>query len=107
MRVPSPLLATLIALATACGNGDDVRRSSSDVAPGPNAHMESDGCVVDADGGRVRYRVERGDSLAGIAKRFYGDAELWREIAHANPGVVTDDNGIRAGDELVIPYAGR
>ena len=106
MRVPSLLLATLLALATACGEGDDVRRSSSDVAPGPDAHVESDGCVVDA-GGVVRYRVERGDTLAGISERFYGDAELWREIAHVNPDVVKEGHLILVGDELVIPFEGR
>lgn len=107
MRVPSLLLVTLFVFAAACGEADDVRRSSSDVAPGPSARGKSDGCVVDAGSGVVRYRVERGDTLAEISERFYGDAALWRAIAAANPGVVTQGDVVRAGDELVIPFEGR
>lgn len=104
--LPLTLLALLVC---ACGEGDDVRRTSPDLAPeGAAAHApEPDGCVADPGGGPVLYRVERGDSLVSISKRFYGDPAFWREIVRANPEVVGDGTHIRVGDVLVIPFDAR
>jgi hypothetical protein len=48
-----------------------------------------------------RYTVRRGDTLARIAKRFYGDEKKWKEIAKANH--LSDPNHIEVGQKLVIP----
>jgi nucleoid-associated protein YgaU len=47
------------------------------------------------------YIVKSGDSLAGIALKFYGDSSLANVIAEANS--ITDPQSIRPGDELIIP----
>lgn len=49
---------------------------------------------------RVHVLVE-GDTLAGIAYREYGDASLWREVAHANG--IDDPMRLRAGLRLLLP----
>jgi nucleoid-associated protein YgaU len=45
--------------------------------------------------------VVKGETLAGIAKRYYGDARRWPEIAQRNH--VTDPGALRIGQRLSIP----
>jgi LysM repeat protein len=45
--------------------------------------------------------VARNETLSGIAKKYYGDAGLWRRIANANPRV--NPNALRLGTRLSIP----
>ena len=47
------------------------------------------------------YTVIRGDSLFGIAQRFYGDGRLYRLIAEANH--IPNPSRIFPGQVLVIP----
>ena len=43
------------------------------------------------------------ENLYVIAKRYYGDGELWRLIRDANPRLVTRDGAIMLGSRLLIP----
>jgi nucleoid-associated protein YgaU len=52
-----------------------------------------------------KYTVAAGDSLSKIAKRFYGDANLYPRIFEANRDQLKDPNMIRPGQVLVIPPA--
>jgi sulfite exporter TauE/SafE/nucleoid-associated protein YgaU/copper chaperone CopZ len=47
------------------------------------------------------YIVVAGDSLRGIAAKLYRDAQKWREIAAANPGL--DARRLRRGQLLKLP----
>jgi hypothetical protein len=47
------------------------------------------------------YTIARGDSLSGIAARFYGDAGRWRSIANANPGL--DIKRLKPGKIIDLP----
>jgi len=47
------------------------------------------------------YLVRPGDSLTGIARKFYGSHEHWRKIEAANPGV--DWRRLKIGQRLFIP----
>jgi len=49
------------------------------------------------------YVVVAGDTLSAIAKKFYGDANRWKDILEANKDSVKDANAISVGQELVIP----
>lgn len=49
------------------------------------------------------YTVAPGDSLSKIAKRFYGDAQQWRQIYDANRQQVKDPDLIQPGWKLRIP----
>ena len=49
------------------------------------------------------YVVEDGDTLYGIAKRFYGSIQFWKAIREANKVLISSDNRLRAGDTLVLP----
>ncbi len=47
------------------------------------------------------YVVKKGDTLTGIAKKIYGNANDWKKIAKANK--ITDPNKIVVGQKLKLP----
>jgi nucleoid-associated protein YgaU len=47
--------------------------------------------------------VASGDTLSGIAARFYGDANKWPTIFEANRHQIQDPNRIFVGQVLRIP----
>lgn len=49
------------------------------------------------------YVVEDGDTLYGIAKRFYGNIQAWKAIREANKATISSDNRLKAGDTIVLP----
>jgi hypothetical protein len=49
--------------------------------------------------------VEKGNTLWGLARMFYGDAYEWTRIFEANRDRIRDPEELRAGLELVIPSA--
>jgi len=49
------------------------------------------------------YKVKKGDTLWGIARRFYGAGVRWRDIYEANKGLIKDPHHILPGWELKIP----
>ena len=49
------------------------------------------------------YVVEEGDTLYGIAKRFYGSILPWKKIRDANKALISSDNRLKAGDTIVLP----
>ena len=52
---------------------------------------------------QTTYTVVKGDTLSGIARRFYGDASLYGKLAAANN--IKNPNLIYAGQVLTIPDA--
>ena len=49
------------------------------------------------------YIVCQGDTLSGIAKRYYGSTTEAGKIYNANRNVIKDINNIRPGTKLIIP----
>lgn len=49
------------------------------------------------------YVVQEGDTLYGVAKRFYGSVSAWKRIRDANKAIISMDNRLRAGDTIVLP----
>jgi len=49
------------------------------------------------------YTVESGDTLSGIAERFYGDANQWSRIFEANGDQLDNPDVIQPGQVLRIP----
>jgi nucleoid-associated protein YgaU len=57
----------------------------------------------DAAPARVTYRVQRGDTLRGIADWFYGDRSRWLAIFAANRSAISDPLALEPDTELIIP----
>jgi nucleoid-associated protein YgaU len=49
------------------------------------------------------YEIVRGDTLGGIAKKFYGKASLYTRIHEANKELIPDPNKIYPGQKIKIP----
>jgi nucleoid-associated protein YgaU len=49
------------------------------------------------------YEVVSGDTLGGIAKRFYGNASAYTRIHAANKELIPDPNKIYPGQKIRIP----
>ncbi len=52
------------------------------------------------------YTIVRGDTLSGIAKKFYGNAMDYPKIFEANREVIRDPNLIYPGQKIRIPAKG-
>jgi len=50
-----------------------------------------------------QHRVQRGETLYQISRRFYGNGSQWQRIARANPLLESNPARLRAGMVLVIP----
>lgn len=50
-----------------------------------------------------KYVVQKGDTVAGLARRFLGDDDRWPEIQAINPDRITKDGQVREGVTLKIP----
>lgn len=49
------------------------------------------------------YVVQPGDTLFGIAERYYGDGTQWTKVREANKSRIHADGQVRAGQVLLIP----
>ncbi|MBX3363544.1 MAG: LysM peptidoglycan-binding domain-containing protein [Phycisphaeraceae bacterium] len=49
------------------------------------------------------HTVQNGESLYSIARKHYGDGNVWRRIAEANPQRIGPNNTVRPGVRLIIP----
>ncbi len=49
------------------------------------------------------YVIESGDTLSGIAKKYYGNASMYPKIFEANREVIKDPNKIFVGQKIRIP----
>lgn len=49
------------------------------------------------------YEIQSGDTLSGIAKRYYGNAMQYMRIFEANRNVIEDPNKIYPGQKIRIP----
>ncbi|MDH3533308.1 MAG: peptidoglycan-binding protein LysM [Gammaproteobacteria bacterium] len=49
------------------------------------------------------YEIVSGDTLGGIAKKFYGKASLYTRIHEANKEIIPDPNKIYPGQKIKIP----
>ena len=50
------------------------------------------------------YSVRSGDTLSGIARKFYGNSARWTWIYAANRSKIHNPNVIYVGEKLTIPY---
>ena len=74
--------------------------------PGDVAVRETAPTEKKEDKGLARpktYVVKEGDTLYGVAKRFYGSIRPWKMIREANKALISSDNRLKAGDTIILP----
>lgn len=82
------------------GAADGVRRGMNIYLPVAEFTSEQSNSDASAQGGNLRYKVEKGETLYGIAYKFDVSPD---DIIALNP---TADRGIKAGQTLIIPVSG-
>ena len=73
---------------------DEIKKADATYA---DLHHE----IINVGGNEQAYTIKSGDNLSRIAKRFYGEASKYTDIAQANG--ISDPNKIQAGQELKLP----
>jgi nucleoid-associated protein YgaU len=89
---------TLTAPATAPAADTPAVEPVAPVAPAAN-----DAAAAPAAAENETYTVNKGDTLSGIALKFYGRASAWKKIADANADVLKGKTVIKPGMKLAIP----
>jgi LysM repeat protein len=56
-----------------------------------------------ADQAQRMYTVRSGNTLSGIAKRFYGHPSDWAYLAHVNKSTIKNPDLIFAGEQVAVP----
>jgi len=51
------------------------------------------------------HTIQSGDTLEGIARKYYGDPNKWRMILDANKGKISDPARLKAGVVIEVPEA--
>ncbi len=72
----------------------------------PTVEVETPGAAVPdvpAQTAGENYTVQKGDGLMSIARRFYGEAGMWRRIYEANRDRISNPDLIKVGMVLAIP----
>jgi nucleoid-associated protein YgaU len=77
--------------------GSSQLQKDDDMISGGSSQLASE------DTGDQSYTVVKGDTLSGIAKKFYGKANLWPKIHAANKDQVPNPDVIKPGQVLRIP----
>jgi LysM repeat protein len=111
--VPTVVLASALTVAAQSprpDNPEPARPAATAVyaaRPGAPATAALDQAAViarpAAPASAVRYTVRPGDTLSGIAFRFYGQARAWQYLYQVNQAELTSPNLIFPGQVLSIP----
>ncbi len=72
-------------------------------APAANAAAAAPAPVAVDNAAPETYTVVKGDTLGGIARKFYGRASQWTRIQEANKDLLKGKTVIRPGMKLAIP----
>ncbi len=68
----------------------------------PEAVTKSESAASSADAA-IEYTVEAGDTLSGLARKYYGDELKWEKIFAANKQTMKNPNYIYIGQRIIIP----
>ncbi|HEV2375969.1 MAG TPA: Gmad2 immunoglobulin-like domain-containing protein [Streptosporangiaceae bacterium] len=93
--VPTTPQGTLEVFEVSQADGSELHKVTVAITFGP--------ALVNPYHGFAQYTVVGGDSLSGIAEKYYGNANMWPVIYEANRQEIQDPNRIFPGQVLRIP----
>jgi LysM repeat protein len=102
MAAPAVAVSGAMAAAPVFMTAHQVHHALADTTPHTvTAHL--DAVVQPAAPAARSYTVQAGDTLYGIALRYYGHGRYWHGLYKANKDKISDPNLIFAGQVLTIP----
>ncbi len=108
MAAPAVAVSGALAAAPAFVSAPQLHQALADVSPHTitSPHVikaRLDAVVQPAAPAARTYTVQAGDTLFGIALRYYGHGRYWRGLFVANQDQISDPNLIYVGQVLTIP----
>jgi LysM repeat protein len=91
------------AMASTAATAQHVVRARLDAAVLPSRPARPEQAAHPAQAGARSYTVHAGDTLSGIAQRFYGAADDWRGLYTANDSEISNPGLIFVGQVLRLP----
>lgn len=88
---------------SAYGTTADVTPPPAPAYTAPEPSYTAPATPAGTAGRPATYTVVKGDTLFGVARKFYGDAAKWRTIHEANRDVIPDPNKLKPGQTLRLP----
>jgi LysM repeat protein len=103
----APVVVAAGAIAAAAPQvGGSAAAAATTAAAAGSQHVirtHLDAAVHPAQATGRTYTVQAGDTLSGIAQRFYGHADDWHGLYAANHAKISDPGLIYVGQELSVP----
>lgn len=93
--MPSTPQGTLEVSDLSAEDGSEINKVIVSIVFGP--------ALIDPYTGFAQHTVVSGDTLSGIARQFYGDANQWPRIFEANRDQIANPNLIFPGQVLRVP----
>jgi hypothetical protein len=113
MRAAAARLALVLGALAGCDAAPSGVHRASDVAPLPASLPTSrpaslpaaaqQPCETRSREPATTWRVRRGDTIAEVARRVYGDERFGAEIVRLNPGRVGRRGELAPGTDLALP----
>ena len=102
---PEVRRAVPVAAASSAGStGTDAAPKVQPIVSGSAPGAAAAAAPAPAGDAAVRtYKVESGDTLVGISRKFYKNSGQWQKILEANKGTLTDPTKLKPGMILVVP----
>ena len=101
---PQLLAAAPAGAATlAATHPTQVTQATHAAQPAQATTVSLDAASQRADQAQRMYTVRSGNTLSGIAKRFYGHPSDWAYLAHVNKSTIKNPDLIFAGEQVAVP----
>ena len=101
---PQLLAAAPAGAATlAATHPTEVTQATHAAQPARATTVSLDAASQRADQAQRMYTVRSGNTLSGIAKRFYGHPSDWAYLAHVNRSTIKNPDLIFAGEQVAVP----
>ena len=101
---PQLLAAAPAGAATlAATHPTQVTQATHAAQPAQATTVSLDAASQRADQAQRMYTVRSGNTLSGIAKRFYGHPSDWAYLAHVNRSTIKNPDLIFAGEQVAVP----
>jgi len=103
MEVKTAVMAAFNALVETDNTINTIKVKAAAPAPPPGPAAPAEAPPAAGAGGETVHVVVRGDTLGGIARKYYGKASLYMKIFEANTDILKNPDLIKPGQKLRIP----